>query len=104
MLLSVSQYRGIVPRSELTGREGRADTLEGYKRIRPGQIGLNKMGLWRHRSLSLRRPCKPCIHSSPATTGVDARFYTYLYRTPLFIGEIVGQSAQIQRTKEIGVS
>jgi hypothetical protein len=42
-LMSVSQYLGVVPRSELKGDEGRAESTENYKTSKPGQIVLNRM-------------------------------------------------------------
>lgn len=45
-LMSVSQTRGVVPRSELVGDSGRAEHLSGYKVCQPGDIVLNRMSAY----------------------------------------------------------
>src|SRR5438105_1881977 len=42
-LLAVSRHVGVVPRDEITDRESRSESLEGYKRVRVGQLAVNKM-------------------------------------------------------------
>lgn len=42
-LMSVSRYKGVIPRSELKGDDGRADSLDNYKVCRPNQIVINRM-------------------------------------------------------------
>lgn len=45
-LMSVSQTRGVVPRSELVGDKGRAEDLTNYKICEPGDIVLNRMSAY----------------------------------------------------------
>ncbi len=42
-LLSVSIHHGVVPRSTMTDDEPRADRLDKYKRVLPGDIVINRM-------------------------------------------------------------
>ena len=42
-LLSLSKYKGIVKKSSIEERSGRAKTLLGYKKIEQGQLVINKM-------------------------------------------------------------
>ena len=44
-LLSVSQVRGVLRRSELTDKVHRADSLDVYKVCRKGDIVFNKMSV-----------------------------------------------------------
>lgn len=46
-LLSVSQTRGVVPRSSITDKEPRADDLSKYKVCNPGDIVLNRFNAYR---------------------------------------------------------
>lgn len=45
-LFSLSKSRGLLPRSDITEKEARAETLEGYKRFLAGDIVMNKMQAW----------------------------------------------------------
>ena len=45
-LLSVSIYRGIVPRSEITDKEAWADDFMNYKRCSPGDVVINRMSAY----------------------------------------------------------
>lgn len=45
-LMSVSQIRGVIPRSELVGDQGRAEDLANYKVCEPGDIVLNRMSAY----------------------------------------------------------
>src|SRR5680860_188082 len=44
-LLSVSQTRGVIRRSELTDKPARAESLDEYKICRKGDIVFNKMSI-----------------------------------------------------------
>lgn len=45
-LLSVSQTYGVIPRAELAGDTGRAESLRSYKICEPGDIVLNRMSAY----------------------------------------------------------
>ncbi len=45
-LFSLSKTRGLLPRSEITEKEARAESLQGYKRFLSGDIVMNKMQAW----------------------------------------------------------
>lgn len=46
-LLSVSQTRGVIPRSQITENEARADSFEKYKVVKVGDIVLNRFNAYR---------------------------------------------------------
>ena len=45
-LLSLTRSRGLIPQAEHTSKESSADSLEGYRLCRPGQIVMNRMQAW----------------------------------------------------------
>ena len=45
-LLSLTRSRGLIPHAEHTSKESSADSLEGYRLCRPGQIVMNRMQAW----------------------------------------------------------
>jgi len=92
-LLSVSIHHGVVPRSDLTDDEARADRLNHYKRVSRGDIVINRMrafqgavgvsdyeGLVSPEYLVLR----------PADFAVG-RYLHYLFRSHWFVGEMVSR-------------
>ena len=89
-LLSVSQYRGVVPRDDLTDREARADDLSRYKVCTAGDIVLNRMSAYQG-ALGLApvsgvvSPDYTVIRPGPETEG---RYLTYLMRSSWFVGEM----------------
>lgn len=83
-LMSVSQVHGVVPRSELSGDDGRAETLVNYKICEPGDIVLNRMsayngalGVARQRGL-----VSPDYLVMQPRAGVDADFVVAWLKTP----------------------
>ena len=46
VLLSLSGSSGLVPRSTITDKVARADSLVGYKRCNEGDLVMNKMQAW----------------------------------------------------------
>ena len=45
-LLSLSKSLGVVPRTQLTADDARAESLVGYKTVRAGDLVMNKMQAW----------------------------------------------------------
>lgn len=101
-LLSVSIHHGVVPRSDLTDNEARADRLNHYKRVWPGDIVINRMrafqgavgvsdyeGLVSPEYLVLR----------PADVAVG-RYLHYLFRSHWFVGEMVSRLRGIGSTDQ----
>jgi type I restriction enzyme S subunit len=86
-LFALSKGRGLVPRSELTDAEPRADTLIGYKRFRAGDIVMNKMQAWN--GVVGVASCSGIISPEysvfrPLPGVGDSRFLNYLLRTELY--------------------
>ncbi len=92
-LLSVSLFRGVVPRSELTGDEPRADDLSNYKRCAPGDIVLNRMsayqgalGISHHHGI-----VSPDYLVLTPNRDVESRFLTYLFRSQWFVAQMAAR-------------
>ena len=58
-LLAVSKTRGVLPRIELMGDQGRAETIEHYKKCLPGDLIINRMAA--HQGGLGIAPCKGAI-------------------------------------------
>jgi type I restriction enzyme S subunit len=113
-LMSVSQTKGVIPRSELMGNDGRAESLDNYKVCLPGQIVINRMsassgalGLTTQHGL-----VSPDYAVLAPTSLVDPKYLDYLMRSKWFVGEMVsrlrgigagGESAGV-RTPRINIS
>lgn len=92
-LLSVSIHRGVMPRSELTDRESRADDFALYKRVANGDVVINRMRAFEGGAgIS---PVDGMVSSDYAVlrTGprLDARFFHHLIRSKWFVGEMTAR-------------
>lgn len=92
-LMSVSQLHGVIPRSELSGDDGRAETLVNYKICEPGDIVLNRMsayngalGVARQRGL-----VSPDYLVMQPREGVSADFVVAWLKTPRGIYEMTSR-------------
>ncbi|MGN9811133.1 restriction endonuclease subunit S [Micromonospora sp. BQ11] len=92
-LMSVSQMHGVIPRSELYGDDGRAETLVNYKICEPGDIVLNRMsayngavGVARQRGL-----VSPDYLVMQPREGVNADFVVAWLKTPRGIYEMTSR-------------
>ncbi|CAD5950705.1 MULTISPECIES: restriction endonuclease subunit S [Streptomyces] len=92
-LLSVSQMHGVVPRAELSGDGGRADSLVNYKVCEPGDIVLNRMsayngalGVARQRGL-----VSPDYLVMEPREGVNADFVVAWLKTPRGVYEMTSR-------------
>lgn len=96
-LLSVSQTRGVIRRSELTDKPPRAATLDIYKVCRRGDIVFNKMSI---RSGALGVAAEDGLVTyhyevmRPAP-GTDARYIAYLMKSKWFTGELIARERGI---------
>lgn len=113
-LMSVSQYLGVIPRSELKGDEGRAETTENYKTSKPGQIVLNRMSaasgaLGLATTYGLVSPDYAVLQPS---NFVEPKYLYYLMKSDWFTGQMVarlkgigagGESASV-RTPRVNIS
>ena len=92
-LLSVSIHLGVVPRSQITDDEPRADDLSSYKRCEPGDIILNRMRAFQGAigltsSAGLVSPDYIVLRPAPSAEG---RFLHHLFRSGWFVGEMVAR-------------
>jgi restriction endonuclease S subunit len=113
-LMSVSQTKGVIPRSELMGNDGRAESLDNYKVCLPGQIVINRMSA-ASGALGLANQAglvSPDYAVLAPTNFVEAKYLEYLMSSKWFIGEIYsrlkgigagGESASV-RTPRINIS
>jgi len=113
-LMSVSQTKGVIPRSELMGNEGRAESLENYKVCTPGQIVINRMSA-SSGALGIARQgglVSPDYAVIEPTELVTSEYLEFVMRSNWFIGEMIarlkgigagGESASV-RTPRISIS
>lgn len=113
-LMSVSQYYGVIRRSELKGDEGRAESTENYKTCKPGHIVLNRMSaasgaLGLATEYGLVSPDYAVLQPSKF---VDPKYVFYLMKSSWFTGQMVarlkgigagGESASV-RTPRINIA
>lgn len=89
-LLSVSIYRGVVPRTDLTDRETRADDTSGYKRCQRGDLVLNRMSAFQG-AVGISRTdgiVTPEYLVLRARRGVEPRFLHYVFKSSWFVGQM----------------
>ena len=90
-LMSVSLYKGVVPRADLMDSEGRADDLSNYKVCEPGDIVLNRMSAYQG-ALGLSREkglVSPDYAVLRPNADWDGRYLVYLMKSQWFLGQIV---------------
>ncbi|WJJ93759.1 restriction endonuclease subunit S [Neopusillimonas aromaticivorans] len=95
-LFSLSKARGLLPRSEITDKVERADTLEGYKRFLPGDLVMNKMQAWNGVfgfADARSGIVSPDYSVFEVTADIDPRFFAYIFTTDLYAG-VFGQLAR----------
>ncbi|MBZ9645325.1 hypothetical protein [Streptomyces sp. PSKA30] len=97
-LLSVSQYRGVVPRSALTDDLPRAEDLSNYKVCAAGDIVVNRMSAYqgamgRSPQAGIVSPDYMVLRPGPL---VEGRYLHHVFRSTWFRGEVV------QRLRGIG--
>lgn len=90
-LLTVSHITGVTPRSEKTVYMFEAETLEGYKLCRKGDLAINTMWAWMG-ALGIV-PCdgvvSPSYNVYKPYDQIGVWYYDYLFRTPAFVSEII---------------
>lgn len=89
-LLSVSIHHGVVPRSATTTDEPRAEDLSNYKRVKAGDIVLNRMrafqgGVGVAPTSGIVSPDYTVMRS---TGQVTPRYLHYVFRSPWFVGQM----------------
>jgi type I restriction enzyme S subunit len=102
-LLSVSSYRGVVPRSELTDKVARADELTNYKVCRPGDIVVNRMSAYQG-ALGISHwtgIVSPDYVVLRPQSGIEPRWLHHLMRSGWFVSEM---SLRVRGIGSIGTS
>ncbi|TYZ12681.1 hypothetical protein FY528_05160 [Hymenobacter lutimineralis] len=98
-LLTVSHITGVTPRSEKNVNMFMAETMQGYKVCKLGDLVINTMWAWmgalgvvRHHGI-----CSPAYGVYRPIKGVPyvPRYFDYLFRTPNFITEMTRSSKGI---------
>lgn len=96
-LLSVSQTRGVVRRSELSDKPPRAESLDAYKVCRKGDLVFNKMSIRSGAMGFAREDGLVTYHYEVMRprTGSDVRFIVYLMKSDWFTAELVSRERGI---------
>jgi len=92
-LLSVSIHRGVLPRTEMTELESRADDFTAYKRVAAGDIVVNRMRAFEGGAgIS---PVDGMVSSDYAVlrpgARLDGRYLHHLIRSRWFVGEMIAR-------------
>jgi type I restriction enzyme S subunit len=103
-LMSVSQTKGVVRRSELTDAPQRAESLDAYKVCRKGDIVFNKM--------KIRSGAMGVAHEDGLITyhyevmrpreGMDSRYIVHLMKSSWFTSELIARERGISAGGEHG--
>ena len=92
-LLAVSIHLGVVPRSDFTDDESRADDTSAYKRCRSGDLVVNRMRAFQG-ALGVA-PTAGLVSPDYAVLRVigphDARFVSHLLRSPWGVGQMTAR-------------
>ena len=96
-LLSLSKEHGLLPHSELTDEQHRAEDLEGYKKCEEGDIVMNKMQAWNGRFglADQEGLVSPDYTVLRPNSGVSPQFFLYLFTTPRYINQFYWRSRGI---------
>ncbi len=102
-LLTVSHITGVTPRSEKNVNMFLAETMEGYKICKNGDLIINTMWAWMGAlgTSKYEGICSPAynIYRGRKWVNIDPRFFDYLYRTPMFIKEMTRYSKGIVESR-----
>lgn len=92
-LLSVSIHRGVIPRSDMTDREARADDFVNYKCVEPGDVVINRMRAFEGGAgISAYRGIVSSDYAVLRTrAGLEPRFLHHLIRSSWFVGEMIAR-------------
>jgi len=103
-LMSVSQTKGVVRRSELTDAPQRAESLDAYKVCRKGDVVFNKM--------KIRSGAMGVAHEDGLVTyhyevmrpreGIDPRYIVHLMKSSWFTSELIARERGISAGGEHG--
>jgi type I restriction enzyme S subunit len=103
-LMSVSQTRGVIRRSELTDTPQRAESLDAYKVCREGDIVFNKMKI-RSGAMGVAREDGLVTYHYEVMRprgGMDARYIVHLMKSSWFTSELIARERGISAGGEYG--
>jgi type I restriction enzyme, S subunit len=103
-LMSVSQTRGVIRRSELTDTPQRAESLDAYKVCREGDIVFNKMKI-RSGAMGVAPEDGLVTYHYEVMRlrdGMDARYIVYLMKSSWFTSELIARERGISAGGEYG--
>lgn len=99
MLLTVSHITGVTPRSEKNVNMFFAETMEGYKVCKTGDLLINTMWAWMGAlgTSNYEGICSPAygIYRQQKRMSYNHRYFDYLFKTPNFILEMTRYSKGI---------
>lgn len=86
-LLSVKMNGGVVPRSELIGKDNSSDDKSNYLRVKKGDIVYNSMRMWQGASgfSKYNGIVSPAYTVITPNSGVSAKFFSYFFKFPKII-------------------
>jgi type I restriction enzyme S subunit len=90
LLLSVSEKKGVTPRSEANVTMFLAESYKGYKLCKPGDLVINSMWAWSNGlGFSKHEGIISTAYSvyRPNHNLLDHRFYNYLLKTERYVGQ-----------------
>lgn len=104
-MLSVSAYRGVVPRSSISSNEPRADDLSIYKVCQPGDVVLNRMSAYQGAVgvSSQKGLVSPDYMVLRPTGNAVSRFLHHLFRSAWFTAEMASLVRGIGSTSQANV-
>jgi type I restriction enzyme S subunit len=98
-LLTVSHITGVTRRSEKNVNMFMAETMEGYKHCKKGDLVINTMWAWMGALGTANEDgiCSPAygVYASKRYMPYNPRYFDYLYRTPGAISEMTRNSKGI---------
>lgn len=100
-LLSVSIHRGVVPRSQFTDDQPRADDLSNYKLCEPSDVVLNRMRAFQGAIgvSHMRGIVSPDYLVLRPSSGVLSAYLHYAFRSQWFVGEMTSRIRGIGSTE-----
>jgi type I restriction enzyme, S subunit len=97
VLLSLTRERGIVPQADISNRIASAEDLSKYKVCRPGDLIMNRMQAWS--GMFALSPSdglvSPDYSVFEAIGNSEAKYFEYLFRTPILVDEFARRSKGI---------
>ncbi|MEO0348661.1 MAG: restriction endonuclease subunit S [Cyanobacteria bacterium P01_A01_bin.15] len=91
---ALSKALGLIPHSEMTSKEARADSLDKYKQFQANDLVMNKMQAWNgiFGYASSDGVVSPDYTVFRGISDINVRFYHYLYKTDTYISQFLIES------------